>query len=605
MPSLALLRAAVTTAAIVMCLAVVAWALVEPARDEPALRDARFLLADDEMPPANSRAWTAVTLPDNWSVQRPTAQGIGWYRLALDLGSAPPARVAVLVPRLSMNGDFFLNGVRVLSGGSLQEPVTRNWNTPFYVELPASLLQPGPNRLDIRLFAYRNNNGGLGRVYWGDATVLQPYHRTLQALHVKGAVMSFAVAVVAAFIGLATWLRMQRGAAYGLFGLAMLAWAVRYANYFVQDVPFDSLPYSVAVNSAQGWFFIFFTPFLLRLSRIRWPHLEWALIAVGVAGTLGIYAAYRGLADLRLVVGLWMCVWIPGSIVLLAVSARNAWRVRTVPALMACIVAWLYVPLTAREVLITTNLMPFDSSYVAHYVGMPLALLIAWMLVERVFKAVQATARAELERTRAAHEERLRITQDMHDGLGLQLNAALREAERGRLDPAHFGERLRACLDELRLIVDSSAPQAGEFLPLLASLRHRLQPRLQAIGIELRWQMDGLPFGLVLAPAVSLQVLRIVQEAINNTIKHAQARHIDIALGQAARPGEVVLLVRDDGHGFQIDGVHGGRGLGGMQRRATAAGVGLAIRSTPEGTTIELRMPLPAAASSTTQPLHP
>lgn len=607
MAVLPLVRAVAAAAVILLCLALVGWALVEPTRNEPLLADARFLLADDETPPADSRAWAPVTLPDNWSIHRPTAQGIGWYRLPLELGPAAPSRLAILVPRLSMNGEFFLNGVRVLSGGRMQEPVTRQWNTPFYVELPAGLLRPGANTLHIRIFAYRNNNGGLGRVYWGDAPRLQEHHRTLYALHVKGAVLSFAVATVAAFIGLATWLRMQRGAAYGLFGLAMIAWVVRYANYFLQDAPFDTLLYAVAVNSAQGWFFIFFTPFLLRLSRIRWRWFEGALYAMGVAGTLGIYAAYTGRADLRLVIGLWMCVWIPGALVLMVVSARHAWRTRTLPALMALIVAWLYVPLTARELLITTNLMPFDTSYIAHYVGMPLALLIAWMLIERVFSAVQAAAqaeverakaaaRAELERTQAAYEERLRLTQDMHDGLGLQLNAALREAEQGRLDGSHVGQRLRACLDELRLIVDSSAPQVGEFLPLLASLRYRLQPRLQAIGIDLRWQMEAFPAGLVLPPTTTLQILRIVQEAINNTIKHAEARHIDIELGEGAPPSELLLLVRDDGKGFQADAAHGGRGLSGMQRRATSAGVGVDIRSSDQGTTIEIRVPLPAQA---------
>lgn len=268
-----------------VCWLLLAWAGSAFAAAEPAaITTAQFLLADDETPPADARDWTGLTLPDNWSASRRDAQGIGWYRMAFEHGRAADDRVAVLVHRLSMNGEFFVNGVRVLSGGRMTAPVTRNWNTPFFVELPSALLQPGRNVLDIRLYAYRNSNGGLGTVYLGDPAALRARHLFLQALHVKGAIISFAVALLAAFIAIVAWVRMAHDAIFGLFGLAMVAWAVRYTNYFVQDVPIDPVAYAVVVNSAQGWFFIFFTPFLLRLTHLRWPRIEQALFIGGGGG---------------------------------------------------------------------------------------------------------------------------------------------------------------------------------------------------------------------------------------------------------------------------------------------------------------------------------
>ncbi|MDM0117907.1 hypothetical protein QTI66_38115 [Variovorax sp. J22R133] len=559
--------------------------------DERRVERARFLLADDASPPPEDRPWADVRLPDNWSRSRRQTEGIGWYRMPLDLGAGAPARLGILVPRLTMNGEIFVNGQRVLSGGRMTDPVTRNWNTPFFVEVPAALLRPGANVLDIRLFAYRNSNGGLGWVYWGEAGSLQARGASLYALHVKGAVLSFAVAVVAAFIGIATWVRMNREPTYGLFGLAMIAWAVRYTNYFVQDAPFNATAYAVLVNSAQGWFFIFFTPFLLRLSKLRWPTLEWTLFGMAIVGTGCIYAAFQGWVALGLVIGLWMCVWVPGSAVLLAISARNAYRSRTTSAVVAGIVAWVYVPLTVRDLLITSDLVSFDSSYLSHYVGVPLALLIAWMVIDRLVESAQAAAKAELARARAASEERERITQDMHDGLGLQLNAALRVVERGHSDRNTVIDLLRSCLDELRLIVDSSATHAAEFLPLLASLRIRQQSRLERIGIHIRWQMEPFPSDLVLPPGMKTQVLRIVQEAINNTIKHAGATQIEFRTISSPRPARIVFEVRDNGTGFRVDAGHAGHGLSGMRRRALAAGVELAIDSGAGGTTIRIDLP--------------
>jgi signal transduction histidine kinase len=555
------------------------------------LDHARFVLTDEAAPPSDQAAWTDVSLPDNWSTRIRQAAGTGWYRISFDLPSVPEEGLAILVQRLSMNGEFFVNGTRVLSGGRMTEPVTRNWNTPFFVEVAKPLLRVGRNVLDIRLYAYRNNNGGLGTVEIGDPTNLRAQHAFLQAVHVKGAILSFAVALLAAFIGIVAWLRMGHEAVYGLFGLAMVAWAVRYANYFVQDVPFNATAYAVAVNSAQGWFFILFTQFLLRLSGRRWRRVEGMLYLMGVLGTLGIWLAYQGWVPLGLVVGLWAFVWIPGGAAMLVVSLRHAFRSKSFLACLVAVVALLYVPLTFRELLVTTNLIAFDASYVAHYVGMPLAVLISWMLIDRVVDAARAAAVAELASARAVFEERQRITQDMHDGLGLQLNAALRVVERGDIDPQKFADLLRSCLDELRLVVDSAASESGEFLPLLANLRMRMQSKLESIGIHIQWQMQRFPDGLVLPPGMSMQILRIVQETINNTLKHAQASAITFEVIDSSKPGHIALQVRDNGVGFVPDAATAGKGLSGMHRRAAAVGVGLAVAPSATGTAVQIDIP--------------
>ncbi len=587
------------------CCWLLLWALACPTQATPGssavLDHARFMLSDDPRPPpelassAGSARWAEVKLPDNWSTRIRDAAGTGWYRMSFDLGAVPDDGLAILVRRLSMNGEIYVNGTRVLSGGRMAEPVTRRWNTPFFVEIAKPLLHPGRNVLDIRVYAHRNNNGGLGRVELGDPATLRAEHQWLDAVHVKGAVLSFAVALVAAFIGIVAWVRMGRQAVYGLFGLAMVAWAVRYANYFIQDVAIDATAYAVVVNSAQGWFFIFFTHFLLRLSGRHWPRVEALFYAMGIAGTLGIWAAFQGWVPLWLVVGGWSFVWLPGCAAMLLVSARTVARwPRSIVAWLVLGVGWLYVPLTFREMLITTNLVDFDTSYIAHYVGIPLAVLISWMLIDRLVAAGRAAAEAELARARAVFDERMRITQDMHDGLGLQLNAALRVVERGEVNAARFAVLLRGCLDELRLVVDSAASVSGEFLPLLANLRMRLQPKLDAIGIRLHWQMQQFPDGLVLPPGVAMQILRIVQETINNTLKHAQASAITFQVLDNGPPGQVVLLVSDNGIGFAESAITHGRGLSGMRRRAAGAGVAVEVQSAttpPTGTSVRIHIP--------------
>jgi signal transduction histidine kinase len=579
--------------ALIALIALSAMSSISWARDEAATLIDRslFLQADDHLPPAADRPWAEQRLPDNWSESRRSAEGIGWYRLAFDAPARDGEVLAVLIPRLSMNAELFVNGVRLMSGGRMQPPVTQNWNMPFFIEIPAPLLRSGRNELQVRLFAYRNRNCGLGRVWVGPSDVLRTDYQTLHAVHVKGSIVSFAVALVAAFIGLVGWWHMDRDVLFGLFGLAMACWAVRYTNYFVQDVPVGALTYALAVNSAQGWFAVFFTPFFLRLVGQRRAWVGPFLFAMGVAGTLAIWAAFMGWVSIKLVIGVWTFVWLPASLALLVTSARYAWQMRSARSILAALGVWLYVPLTLREFLITSNVMPFDASYVAHYVGIPLALLMVWLLVERAVDAARQAARAELATARAAFDERQRITQDMHDGLGLQLNTALRGFERGRLSDTDFAQILRACLDELRLIVDSTHAEDGSFLPLLGTLRIRLQPRLEAAGLRVDWRMDRFPPDLRLAPDATLQVMRMVQEAINNTLKHAQASVIEISVADSTANDRIVLQVRDDGRGFDTQSPRVGKGLDGMKRRAAKAGVELEIRSAQQGTQIRIGLP--------------
>jgi len=190
-------------------------------------------------------------------------------------------------------------------------------------------------------------------------------------------------------------------------------------------------------------------------------------------------------------------------------------------------------------------------------------------------------------------EERQRITQDMHDGLGLMLNAALRLADEAGPDRTAVVSSLRVCLDELRLIVDASETDSGEFLPQLATLRFRMQPRLESIRLQVNWRMDHFPRDLILPSGVGMQILRIVQEAINNTVKYAEASCIDLECVSPPGADQVSLIVRDNGKGFSIEGAKVGNGLKNMTRRALAARVGFELQSSAMGTAVRIDIPLP------------
>ena len=178
---------------------------------------------------------------------------------------------------------------------------------------------------------------------------------------------------------------------------------------------------------------------------------------------------------------------------------------------------------------------------------------------------------------------------EMHDGLGGQLVSSLALVEAGGHTDEELGAALRDSIDELRLVIFSLDPGLGDVSALLAALRARLEPTLERRGIRFRWRVGDTPTPEGFGPEQFLSLLRIVQEAITNAVRHAGASSIEVAT--VARDGTLSIAIRDDGRGFG-DGMRRGRGLNHMERRAQELGGELRIRSGAGGTSVEVSLSL-------------
>jgi signal transduction histidine kinase len=206
--------------------------------------------------------------------------------------------------------------------------------------------------------------------------------------------------------------------------------------------------------------------------------------------------------------------------------------------------------------------------------------------LERNFEKLQ-----QLSREAAVAEERQRIMTDMHDGIGAQLIAALSLAESDGASQRDIAVMLRECIDDLRLTIDSLESSDNELLPALGNFRYRLEGRLRTVGIELVWEVRDVPELSYLSPRNLLHVLRILQEAFANVLKHAHATRVVVETGLAAGRTQVFIRVSDNGKGF-VPAQAEGRGLGNMARRAASFGGELRVSPTGQGTTVELLLPI-------------
>jgi signal transduction histidine kinase len=222
-------------------------------------------------------------------------------------------------------------------------------------------------------------------------------------------------------------------------------------------------------------------------------------------------------------------------------------------------------------------------------------------------RAAEDRAKALLKRIVSVQEdERRRISRDLHDHLGQQTtalrltldlikargghDAELREdVERAEMTAARLDADLDFLARELR-------PAALDDIGVKATLANYLQEWSRQYGIRAAFHTTGLDRRR-LPPDVETNIYRVAQEALNNVYKHTKATCVDLIL--ELRDGEVVLIVEDDGQGFDpahVEAEHGeykGLGLVGMRERAALIGGALQVESSRgHGTAVFMRVPV-------------
>jgi len=213
---------------------------------------------------------------------------------------------------------------------------------------------------------------------------------------------------------------------------------------------------------------------------------------------------------------------------------------------------------------------------------------------------------ARQAQTLAALEERHRLARDLHDGVkqhlfgvNLETAAALNlleadpQAARARLLEAR--ELSRQAQAEMQALLSELRPAGLDERGLVAALADYLASYERREGIEVHWQTAG---DLSLPLTHEEAIFRVVQEALANVARHAQAARVMVELH--ATPETVTLQVTDDGTGFDPAAIQTGStmGLQGMRERLTGLGGTLAVEATP-GVGTRLTACLPRARSET------
>jgi signal transduction histidine kinase len=570
-----------------------------------------------------------VALPYHWDRLHKGQPGEASFEVAFELPGEPAEPYAALLPRVGNRFEIWLNGTLLSRNGDLNAPDTANYaKAPRYVPIPPQLLQK-TNLLRIQIQADGGRRGGLSTITVGTEPVVRAAYDASYRWRIAGALAVLIVMLLTGLVAAALWFTQltvrevpdraarpaqapQRDRMYGYAALAALCWSLRLSDTMIENPPLPWPYWSVLMALALSGAVFFIVLFSIHVAQ--WQHQRWArLLERAVPALLLVCAGMAALAmwgHQPLALTVWYaCTTVAGTLftaVYVAAALRSQRRAHWLMAasLLANLLLNIYDVWSYRIA------QQLSDSPISSYASVLYGLTMFYIVVSR-FRSASHQARdllhtleqrvadkeselassyqklEVLAREQERGAERTRILRDMHDGVGSHISAAIRQLQSGKATHGEVLLTLRDSLDQLKLSIDSMHLVPGDVTALLANMRYRLEPRFVSSGMAFEWDVDLLAQIDRLDHSAMRQLQYMVFEALSNVLQHSHAHTLRI---QARSEGaQAVVRVMDDGCGFDT-GTVTTRGLASMRERAAAIRAQLAIHSSAQGTTVEIRL---------------
>lgn len=539
-----------------------------------------FKVLMNRKPNFSSATWTTISMPSvielspQFSARPDEPMARAWFRFKVRVppDHTPGEPLALYATRI-MGGAHSLWVDGSLTVAHLDD-WRMQWSYPVLMELPLRAVRPGQD-LELALAVpYRLSQGyAVGSLYFGNAHDLRAPRDIRLLLQRTLPIMGIVLVGLMGLLSLAMWTRRKAETEHlwlALLSVAVVICNLQYTHEFSANETMSAW-FGFIVDSAVSWLFLLFVVFCLRFNKLRYPRTEFVLTAFTVANTILTMPFWNWQVN-----GMVLQHYLTAAlyVYVLALFTWLAVRHRTFEHILFGLALWALLASGIHDVsMMATHLAP-DQIWIFPY-GAFLVFIIAEVLLQRRYvkalaviernnqglaqklldRETELLARQEelliTQRNHASLAERGRLVREIHDSIGATLADTLGRLRGGAWGTGEAAESVRACLDDLKIMIESLDPSARDLPVLLGGLRYRFADRLKAAGVKLEWHMEELPELPWLDAPQALDILRAVHAIVTRAVVHAGARKIVLCAQACKAEGSGLHIVRisleDDG----------------------------------------------------------
>ncbi len=536
-----------------------------------------------------------VALPHDWNALRPQKQGTTSYFIDFKLGTADvEALLAIYIPRIGNRYEVYVNDELIHTTGSLTD--TRQFLThkALLTKIPKTSVFVGINSLKVLVAGEAARYAGLSSIYIGD---FQTLNQTFNDRQLFQSFSSLAIVIICLFIAFMTifYSYVSNNKHFLLFGLGALAWALNNSYLLLTYFPYN---YRIALFFydffyALGICLIFLTTAYTVRIRAKWfPTL---MIAYLYFSFFALVVYHDGYPIAR-------TVFLDGTVLLGIVSfllfAKASYVNRKKRSVVVFIALLTALGLGVYDQLaIYHHADGFERLTYSRYAVILFIIANATSMAHQFIKInqfvnnshsrmsgklqtakhnlqVTFNKKSQIDKKLTLQQERWRLMQDMHDGLGHRL-ISLQQAVQ---DPKQTGVSLnlmvKQTIDELRTTIQSINQPHDNVSFMLGDLRERLDFLCSQYKKQLQWSVDEMPTLSQIDELRVSSIEKILLELFTNIAKHSNATRVKLTATFTLHQA-IVIVVEENGAGFNPQPAQGTQaaqqnqlGLLGIQRRA-------------------------------------
>lgn len=590
-----------------------------PEPDVTAISEVEYTKSNATMPLlVENKNWQTITLPDDWYENHENAKQL-WYRANVFIENKESGIWGIYLPSVTHNAAVYINDLWVGQGGKFTKPLSRHHNDPLLFRFSSELLQIGKNEIKIRVQTTYSKQGLFDKFYLAPVELLNEAYQWKHFIRVD-LVQWFTTSIyIFSLMLLVFWIARPQDTIYILFAVVMFIWATHNLNLLVTNIPVPAHIWEALGVATLSWFvtaMIFFNHRFIGSKNIL---VEKIVLSISIVG-LGIFF----LPDVESVLQFRFKVLGPFTLTFGAYAIYHLLKVyikdNSFDVYLMIVVGIPILVSGFHDILMLNHFIDRREGLTIQYSIIPAALLFIWFLVRRFVNSInEAEDLAEtleqrvkvkeqqlqsqykrlttMQREHVLSEERERIMRDMHDGIGGQLVSVITLLQDTTNEVfINIRDKVQHSLTDLRFVIDSLDPLLNDLPTLLGMMRVRFIDQLNASDIKLNWEITELPEINNMSPRRSLHIMRIVQEAINNVVKHSSTNEMTVATGISSKSNDQIYIdVIDFGQGMEATSSHKSvhsRGISNMKYRASQLNAILTIKSSNKGTQIRLTLNL-------------